>query len=186
MSREMERSQAIAETLGKVRALEAEEGITHQSLTRIRDEMIALAARSELFPEEDFPIGDDGAGEVFDVLSRDDDGRYELCIEVANRHVWTPPHNHTTWAVVVGIQGVELNRIWEGDGGPAGEAPLKLVREIEVRRHAGVCLMPNDYHSIHMEDGVHNMHLHLYGLGFAHLKGRLMFDEATGEYRSFD
>ena len=30
------------------------------------------------------------------------------------------------------------------------------------------------------------MHLHLYGLGFAHLKGRLMFDQESGSYRSFD
>ena len=185
MSREQERNRAIAETLETVRAIEAEEGVTRRSLERIRDRMIALAARSELFPEEDFPLGD-GSGEVFDVLSRDDDGRYELYIEVANRHVSTPPHNHTTWAVVVGIRGIELNRLWEGDGGPAGEAPLKLAREVEVTRNAGVCLMPNDFHSIHMEDGVHNMHLHLYGKGFAHLQGRLMFDEATGEYRSFD
>ncbi len=186
MSRENERNEAIADTLARVRGVEAEEGVTRRSLERIRDLMIGLAARSELFPEEDFPVPGGGSGEVFDVLSRDEDGRFELYIEVANRAVWTPPHNHTTWAVVVGIRGIELNRIWEGDGGPAGEAPLKLVREIEVKKHAGVCLMPDDFHSIHMEEGVHNMHLHLYGLGFAHLRGRLMFDEASGEYRSFD
>ncbi|MDE0241343.1 MAG: cysteine dioxygenase [bacterium] len=183
MSRKEERDRAIAETLEKVRAVE---GVTRQSLATIRDHMIALAQRRELFPEEDFPLPVDGTGEVFDVLSRDEDGRHELYIEVANKHVWTPPHNHTTWAVVVGIQGVELNRIWEGDGGPAGEAPLRLAREVEVRSGAGVCLMPNDFHSIHMEEGVRNMHLHLYGLGFAHLEGRLMFDQETGSYRSFD
>ena len=150
MSRKEERDRAIAETLEKVRAVE---GVTRQSLATIRDHMIALAQRRELFPEEDFPLPADGTGEVFDVLSRDEDGRHELYVEVANKHVWTPPHNHTTWAVVVGIQGVELNRIWEGDGGPAGEAPLRLAREVEVRSGAGVCLMPNDFHSIHMEEG---------------------------------
>ena len=46
--------------------------------------------------------------------------------------------------------------------------------------------MPDDFHSIHMEPGELNMHLHLYGRGFAQLRGRLMFDEASGTYRSFD
>jgi len=186
MSRTQERNEAISEALDKVRAIEAEQGVTPESLSNIREVMVGLATRSELFPPEDFPIPEDGNGEKFEVLSVDDDGRFELYMEVADKHVTTPPHNHTTWAVVTGIRGLELNRIYEGDGGPMGEAPPKVAREVEVKHGTGVCLMPDDYHSIHIEPGELNMHLHLYGLGFAHLKGRKMFDEAAGEYRSFD
>ena len=121
-----------------------------------------------------------------DVLSVDDDGRFELYLEVADKDVSTPPHDHTTWAVVTGIRGLELNKVYEGDGGPKGEAPLKVDREVPVKAGTGVCLMPDDFHSIHIAGGELNMHLHLYGLGFAHLKGRRMFDEETGEYRGFD
>ena len=180
-----ERDAAIASTLAKVRAIESGEGVTRPALAMIRDEMIALAARSELFPPEEFPLGP-GRGERFEVLSVDPDGRFELYLEVADKSLSTPPHDHTTWAVVVGIRGLELNRLYEGDGGPAGEAPLKVREEVPVKPGAGVCMMPGDFHSIHMDEGTLNMHLHLYGLCFAKLKGRRLWDEERGEYRSFD
>ncbi len=186
MSRVQERNQAIADALDKVRNIEAEQGVTRESLSNIRDVMVGLASQTDLFPPEDFPISKGGDGEAFEVLSVDDDGRFELYMEVADKHVTTPPHNHTTWAVVTGIRGLELNRIYEGDGGPMGEARPRVAQEIEVKKGAGVCMMPDDYHSIHIEPGEINMHLHLYGLGFAHLKGRKMYDESTGKYRSFD
>ena len=185
MSRAGERERAIAQTLSEVRAIEAAQGVCRRSLQAIREAMIRLARRDELFPEQDFPLAA-GGGERFDVLSVDADGRFELYLEVARTRVETVPHDHTTWAVVVGVRGLELNRLYQGDGGPAGQAPLKLAREVEVRPGTGVCLMPDDFHSIHMEADVLNMHLHLYGTGFARLRGRRMFDRATGEYRSFD
>ena len=181
-----QRQQVIAEAMTRVRAIEAERGVTRNALDAIRDVMIGVAARTELFPREEFPLDADGTGETFDVLSVDDDGRYELYLEVANKDISTPPHDHTTWAVVTGIHGLELNKIYEGDGGPKGEAPLKVGHEVEVKQGTGVCLMPDDFHSIHITGGELNMHLHLYGLGFAHLKGRRMFDADTGKYQSFD
>ncbi len=186
MTLSSERDRAIESALSQVRAIEAERGITHESLQDIRDVMIALGARTELFPVEDYPISDESGGEVFKVLSVDDDGRYELYIEVANKYVTTPPHNHTTWAVVVGIRGLELNKVYEGDGGDAGVAPLKIAREVRVEKNAGVALMPDEFHSIHMEEGVYNMHLHLYGRSFEQLKGRLMYDKTSRTYQSFD
>ncbi|MBC6439810.1 MAG: cysteine dioxygenase [Rhodospirillales bacterium] len=181
-----ERIAAIEEALARVRTIEAGQGVTRKSLENIREVMIGLSSRTELFPVEEFPIPEGNNGELFEVLSVDDDGRFELYLEVADRQVATPAHNHTTWAVVTGIRGLELNRIYEGDGGPIGVAPPRVAREVEVRKGSGVCLMPNDYHSIHIEPGELNMHLHLYGLGFAYLKGRKAYNEGKGVYESFD
>ena len=186
MSVAAERQRVIAEALDSIRAIESECGVTRESLAAIRSVMIGVSSRTELFPESEFALPEGGSGETFDVISVDDDGRYELYLEVANKLVTTPPHDHTTWAVVTGIRGLELNKIYAGDGGPKGEAPLKVDHEVEVKRGTGVCLMPDDFHSIHISPGELNMHLHLYGLGFAQLQGRRMFDEMTGEYRSFD
>lgn len=180
-----ERRAAIESTLEEVRAIEAERGITRESLAAIRDRMIALAGRRELFPREEFRLPE-GKGENFTRLSVDPDGRYELYLEVADKSLDTLPHDHTTWAVVVGIEGLELNRLYEGDGGRAGEAPLKLREEVEVTAGTGICMLPTDYHSIHMEQGVHNMHLHLYGVGFAWMKDRRMYDPASGRYLAYD
>lgn len=180
-----QRSTAVEQTLARIRAIEAEQGVSRDSLAGIRSEMIALAGRRELFPEDEFPLAG-GQAERFEKLSVDPDGRYELYLEVADKAVHTLPHNHTTWAVVVGIRGLELNRLYEGDGGEAGEAPLKLREEVPVTAGSGICMMPSDFHSIHMEKGDLNMHLHLYGIGFAHMKDRLMFDPARGAYLPYD
>jgi len=180
-----QRASAVASTLAKVRAIEAGQGVTRASLAAIRDEMLGLAGHRDLFPAEEFPIGE-GKGERFVKLSVDPDGRYELYLEVADKAVDTLPHDHTTWAVIVGIQGLELNRLYEGDGGEAGDAPLRLREEIPITAGSGICMMPTDFHSIHMERGELNMHLHLYGIGFAYMKNRRMFDLAAGRYLPYD
>ncbi|MDA0220912.1 MAG: cysteine dioxygenase [Proteobacteria bacterium] len=180
-----QRSSAIAQTLERIRAIEARDGVSRDSLDAIRAELIALAARRELFPPKEFPLAQ-GKGERFEMLSVDPDGRFELYLEVADKVVDTLPHNHTTWAVVVGIQGLELNRLYEGEGGEAGDAPLKLREEVPVTAGSGICMMPSDFHSIHMEKGELNLHLHLYGVGFAHMKDRLMFDPASGRYLPYN
>jgi predicted metal-dependent enzyme (double-stranded beta helix superfamily) len=45
-------------------------------------------------------------------LAQDDDDRFALYLNSARGSVATPPHNHTTWAVVVGFAGRELNRFY--------------------------------------------------------------------------
>lgn len=180
-----QRSSAIEQTLERIRAIEARDGVSRASLDAIRAELIALAARRELFPPEEFPLAQ-GKGERFEKLSVDPDGGFELYLEIADKAVDTLPHNHTTWAVVVGIQGLELNRLYEGEGGEAGEAPLKLREEVPVTAGSGICMMPSDFHSIHLEKGDLNLHLHLYGVGFAHMKDRLMFDPESGRYLPYN
>jgi len=178
------RSAAIEDALKDVRAIEAREGLSRSSLDKIKQRMIELAAHRELFPADEFALKPDDKGEKFDVLSVDEDGRFELYIEVADKAVEAPPHDHTTWAVVVGIEGEEVNRIYDVD--EARSSPPKMREQVSVGPGTGVALMPEDFHSIHIDEGVHNMHLHLYGLCFAKQKGRTKYDEETGTYSRFD
>jgi predicted metal-dependent enzyme (double-stranded beta helix superfamily) len=184
MSIAQQRETAIAAALNDVRAIEARDGVSRESLDKIKHRMMELAAHKELFPAGDFPLSPEDKGEKFDVLSVDDDGRFELYIEVADKSVEAPPHDHTTWAVVVGIEGEEVNRVYDVDS-ERRNAPA-VREEISVGPGTGIALMPDDFHSIHIADGIHNMHLHLYGLCFDKLKGRTMYDAEKGEYRLFD
>ena len=184
MTVEQTRVAAIEETLRDVRAIEAREGVNRQSLDEIKQRMIRLASRRELFPAEDFELKPEHKGEIFDVLSVDDDGRFELYIQVSNNAVETPPHDHTTWAVVVGIEGEEVNRLYDVDVGHRA-APV-MREEVSVGSGTGIAMMPDDFHSIHIAGGNHNIHLHLYGLCFDKLTDRTMYDAQTGEYRQFD
>ena len=184
MSVQEARGKAIGEALDDIRAIEAQNGVNRDSLELIKQRMIKLGQQRDLFPDADFPLAPEHNGEFFDVLSVDDDGRFELYIEVADQTVDVPPHDHTTWAVVVGIEGDELNRLYDAD--PNGGTPPTLREEVHVGPGTGVAMMPEDFHSIHMAEGERNMHLHLYGLCFAKLKDRTLYDKEAGAYRQFD
>jgi predicted metal-dependent enzyme (double-stranded beta helix superfamily) len=109
-------------------------------------------------------------------LHEDEDGRFALYLNALNPGNETKPHDHTTWAVVVAVDGEELNKVYaKRDGG------LDLVREVVVKPGTGIALMPEDIHSIHTLGDRPTRHLHMYGLALERLDNRMAYDPATGE-----
>src|SRR5690242_3016822 len=162
-----ERRAAIAAAVHDVREIEAREGVTRESLERIKGRLIKLAARKDLFSEKDFPPPAPG-GKLKSCLYRvaeDADHRFALYVNSSLGGHSTPAHNHTTWAVIVGVTGEELNRFYERvDGKPVEKG--KAV----VKQGSGVCFLPEDLHSIHIQAPLINFHM--YGLGLDHLHKR--------------
>lgn len=187
MSVAQEREMAIAETVAQVRAIEAADGVNRDSLERIRAVLLSLAARTDLFILEDFPGPEDGKDDRLYPLSVDEDGRFALYLNRGSAEKDTPPHNHTTWAVVVGVRGEELNRFYErdDDGSAPGQARIHEARQFNVTPGTGVCMLPDDIHSIHMRGDDPKMHLHMYGLAINRLTERLMFDMEAGTCQVF-
>lgn len=186
MEKSEARDEAVAETVAKVRRIESEQGVTREALAAIRAELLRLAARSELFPPEDFPGPADGKDNRLYTLSMDSDKRFALYLNRGSADKDTPPHNHTTWAVVVGIAGEELNRIYRPpdaeDGGPGR---LEVAEKIVVRPGTGVCLLPDDIHSIHMRGEDVKLHLHMYGKAISEMKERVKYDPESGRTEHF-
>ncbi len=182
-----ERARAVAEAVARIRAIEAEQGVTRSALEAIRAVLLDLAARAELFPPEAFPPPEDGRDGRLYLLSEDDDHRFALYLNCATDDKNTPPHDHATWAVVVAVRGEEHNRLYEivdGDDDPE-RARVRIVDEITLRPGTGVCLMPHDIHSIHMSGPDHKMHLHMYGIAIPHQTERRRFDLEGGGFRRF-
>lgn len=174
-----ERTTAVAETIARIRAIEAAQGVTRPALTAIRTEMLALAAHEALFASADFPPpppGEKGAQRY--LLSEDQDGRFAMYLNALNPGNETRPHDHTTWAVVVAVDGQELNRVYSrtDDGAIPGRAILRLREEIMVEPGRGIALMPDDIHSIHTTGDRPTRHLHMYGLALEKLDHRLGYD----------
>ncbi len=90
-----------------------------------------------------------------------------------------PPHNHTTWAVIVGVYGDELNRFYQrtDDASKEGYAELEETGSFVVRHGNGVVFLPDDIHAISTDDPEPTVHLHMYGLALDHLHERLVFDQ---------
>lgn len=97
-----------------------------------------------------------------------------------------PPHNHGTWAVVAGVDGLEKNIFWKrlDDGSQPGYAKLAWNGEKVFGLGDIVAFLPHEIHSV-VNDGDHiTVSLHVYG---KHLNytGRSQFDVAHNTETAF-
>ena len=173
------RTAAVAATMDRVKAIEGSQGVTREALEAIKAEMIKLAEHESLFPASEFPpppAGEKGSKRY--LLQEEPDGRFAIYMLALNPGNSTKPHDHTTWAVVVGVEGQELNKVYRriDDGSQEGHAKLEPVREVMVEPGTGIALMPEDIHSIHTEGTASTRHLHVYGLALERLDDRVGYD----------
>lgn len=178
------RTTAIEQLLAVAREVERRDGVSRQSLETIKQALIALSRRTELFPEAHFPPPSETEDATLYGLSVDADNRFALYIYRPRPGKETPPHNHTTWAIVVGIEGEEPTRVYErvSEDRATGRASLRVSREFTVGPHTGAAYMPNDVHSIHIAGERPIMHLHLYGRSLLDLPERVNFDLGQGTF----
>ena len=89
-----------------------------------------------------------------------------------------PPHNHGTWAVVVGVDGLERNTFWTrvDDGSRPGHAELHRERDVVVGPGDVVTFQPDTIHSVVNEGERVTLSLHVYGTHVNHTE-RSQFDE---------
>jgi hypothetical protein len=130
------RNQMISSTVDRIRLIEKDKGVTREALEDIRAGLLELAAHTELFPEEDFVIERDDKGN-FPIyrLAEDDDHRFALYMSTSIGAKDVPPHDHTTWAVIVSVQGTEENRFYEkiGDYSVPGKGQIRQCGGTTVR-----------------------------------------------------
>ncbi len=183
------RSAAVAATMDRIKGIERQSGVTREALEAIKAELLQLAGHEQLFPAAEFPppaAGEKGSKRY--LLQEDPDGRFAIYMLALNPGNETKPHDHTTWAVVVGIEGQELNRVYRrvDDGAVEGKATLELAREVMVDAGAGIALMPEDIHSIHTSGSQPTRHLHCYGLALEKLDQRRGYDLEAGTVQPYN
>jgi predicted metal-dependent enzyme (double-stranded beta helix superfamily) len=180
MDRSAERRKAIEAAVADIRAIEKREGVTRASLENIKARLIKLAARNDLFDPKDYPPPATGQKlrSCLYRLSEDADHRFALYANASIGGYGTPAHNHTTWAVIVGVTGEELNKFYDRAGGGVKEKGRDVVRQ-----GTGVAFMPEDLHSIHIEAPLLNFHM--YGLALEQLGKREFYKEKEGRWEVF-
>lgn len=181
MDQTKERRSAIEAAVADIREIEQREGVTRQSLQNIKARLIKLAARTDLFSAADFPPPAPGGKRHSCLyrLSEDADHRFALYANSALGGHGTPAHNHTTWAVIVGVTGEELNKFYER----AAEGGVREKGRDVVRQGTGVAFLPEDLHSIHIEAPLLNFHM--YGLGLEQLHRREFYKEQEQRWDVF-
>ena len=180
MDRAAERRKAIDAAVADIREIERREGVTRESLENIKARLVKLAARTDLFDPQDYPPPEPGQKlrSCLYRLSEDADHRFALYANASLGSYGTPAHNHTTWAVIVGVTGAELNKFYDrADGG------VKVKGSDVVRQGTGVAFLPADLHSIHIEAPLLNFHM--YGLALEQLHSREFYKEKEGRWDVF-
>ena len=187
-----QRRTAVAATLADVRQLVAEGAPDRAALAAITARLEALAAQRELFTRADFPPPDSGQGvgasTRYRLNAEDGDEGLALYLNSILPGKTTQPHNHTTWAVIVAVEGQELNRLYErtDDRSDPARASIHLAREFTVQPGASIAFLPDDIHSIAVVGEQPTLHFHLYGQPLETLSGRVAIDPDTGEVKNYN
>jgi predicted metal-dependent enzyme (double-stranded beta helix superfamily) len=177
-----ERTRLVEEAVADIRAIEAADGVTRESLERILARLVALAAQADLFNLEAYPPPPEGDAKRSCLyrISEDDDHRFALYLNASRGGYGTPAHNHTTWAVIAGVTGAdELNRFYER----TDEGGVRQTGERSVRAGTGVAFLPDDLHSIHIDAPLLNFHM--YGLGLEQLHRREYYRPDLNRWQVF-
>ena len=176
------RAAAVAAAVDRVRAIERAEGVTRASLNDVMAVLKALAAQENLFPSAEFPPPPNGekGGRRY-LLQSDADDRFAIYLNALNPGNETRPHDHTTRAVVVAVDGQELNKVYRRN-----EATLVVEHEVMVEPGRGIAMLPEDIHSIHTAGDGPTRHLHMYGLALEKLDRRMAYDTATGAAQPYN
>lgn len=176
------RGQAVAQTIAMIRRIETEEGISRGSLDGIREVMTALAVKTELWGQADFPAPEAGERQARYLIAVDDDQRFALYLNVMRPGKTGRPHNHTTWACIAGVEGTEQNYFYErlDNGSVAGKARIREVDHVAVNPGDAIALLADDIHSVQITGDRIVRHLHMYGRALETLTERLSFDMEAG------
>jgi len=174
------RKREIDAAVAEVRAIERADGVTRESLEKIKRRLMRLAARQELFTARDFSPPEPGGkrNSCLYRVSEDADHRFALYVNSSFGNYATPAHNHSTWAVIVGLTGEELNRFYDRVDGGVREKGSAVVKQ-----GTGVAFMPEDLHSIHISAPLVNFHM--YGLALEELHHREYYQADERAWKVF-
>ena len=187
-----ERQAAIADALADIRHLVGNRPADRATLAAITSRLERLAEHKALFTREAFPppatsLGV-GASTRYRLNADDGDEGLALYLNSINPGKTTIPHNHTTWAVIVAVEGQEENRVYRrtDDGRDPAVAQLALARELTVQPGTSIAFLPEDIHSIHVVGEQPTLHFHLYGRPLETLSGRIGIEPDTGRVVNYN
>ncbi|MFJ2982726.1 MULTISPECIES: cysteine dioxygenase [unclassified Pseudomonas] len=169
----------VQEFLDKVRDIN-DAGVDRAALQKIVGLLEELSERVDLFNFKEFPAPVPGEGKTaFRYRLNDNGNGPTLYLNSLLPGKRTVPHNHETWAIIVALEGEELNKVYRrlDDGSVPDFADLEVDREVVVRPGTPISFLGDDLHSIQVAGENPTLHFHLYGRPLESLDGRFGVQE---------
>lgn len=133
---------------------------TREELEVVGEELRAIC--SGVFFEESMYRLACPSEELIYELSVDPNGGASIYLVSDGAGVSTPPHEHQTWAIVVGVQGEEFNVFYQSTG--SDHRHVSRVGEHCIRAGDVLVMESHEIHAIDADRGIHpTYHVHLYG-----------------------
>ncbi len=183
-----ERATLAKALVEETRSLSESTEIDRSRLEDIRGRLLKLAARSEFWSENDYPSPPEGELQNRFLIASESAGGISLYLNVVRSGKKVPPHDHTTWACIAAVEGVEHNMFYSrtDDGSVEGKATLTMDKVVAVGPGDSIAMMPDDIHNFEVRGDQIIRHLHFYGRPLETLSERKAFDLEKGTYKIMD
>lgn len=157
-------------------------------LEDIRIKLDTLAAETSLWTNEDYAAPEEGEQQNRFRIGGEDNNGITLYLNVMRPGKKINPHNHTTWACISAVSGIEHNTLYSrtDDGSVPGASTIEKQETIALAPGNSLAMLADDIHSVDIRGDEIIRHLHLYGQPLESLTGRKMYNMAAGTYAVMD
>ena len=168
----------VADLVNDVRAAVKQNPTATLLLERLKPLVLRVAAQPDWVKPEYYECNQ-SQGFGLHVLHEEPDHRLWLVAVAWLPRRGAPPHDHGTWAVIAGVDGVEKNILWHRRGGGLERSGEERVGPGDV-----TAFLPNGIHSVVNESERTTLSVHLYGKN-VNFTDRSQFDPDTGAEKLF-
>lgn len=168
---------AIQELTAQLRTARRASRDEREMLRRARELALRMAATPSAWVEERLYNANPEQGFGVHILHEEPDHSLTIMAVSWLPKRGAPPHDHGTWAVLAGVEGVERNALYEriDDRATPGFAELRKVTEKAVGPGEVLCMAAGSIHAVSNDSGSITLSLHIYGRNLQHVR-RSKFD----------